>query len=230
MNWPRQVLKLKLLDARIRATGLTLIELLAVVAILSILAGIATMNYMNAQIKAKHARVKADLHSTSTAIETYRLDWNNYPFDIVGEDGKSPGGNDYWYLPSGLTTPVSYMASNVFLDPFRQDKALLPERYFRPRYVNYSLMTMNLQLKLLSEKVRPAYGKGYQYYGVYRLSASGPDGKAGPWDPISTWTSSGGYTHFPGILVNYDPTNGTRSSGDIARGQGAPEPAQGNYQ
>jgi len=212
-----------------RASALTLIELLVVVAVLSVLAGIATLNYLNAQIKAKHARVKADLHSVATAIETYRLDWNHYPFDIVGKDGKSPGANDYWYLPSGLTTPVAYMATNVFLDPFRQDKATLPERYFRPRYVNYSLMPMNLQLKLLSEKSRAAYAKGYAAYGVYRLSASGPDGKAGPWDPTASWTKNGGYTHFPGILVNYDPSNGTRSNGDIVRGQGAPEPTQASY-
>lgn len=210
-------------------SGLTLIELLVVVAIISVLAGIATINFLNAQIKAKHARVKADLHSTATAIEAYRIDSNHYPFDIVGEDGRAPGANDYWYISSAITSPIAYMTSHVFTDPFRQDKAHLPERYFRPRYVNYSLMKVNLNLELITETAVPAYQQGFRWYGVFRLSAAGPDGKAGPWSPVSSWNGDG-FTKFPGILINYDPTNGSRSNGDIVRGQGSADPHQAPYE
>lgn len=59
--------------------GFTLIELLIVVAIIGILAAIAVPNFMNAQIRAKIARVQSDLKAMATAIEMYRTDNNAYP-------------------------------------------------------------------------------------------------------------------------------------------------------
>ena len=57
----------------------TLIELLIVVAIIAILAAIAVPNFLEAQTRAKVARVKNDLRSVATAIEAYRVDTNKYP-------------------------------------------------------------------------------------------------------------------------------------------------------
>ena len=59
--------------------GFTLIELLIVVAIIGILAAIAVPNFMNAQIRAKVAKVEGDFRSLATALESYRLDRNGYP-------------------------------------------------------------------------------------------------------------------------------------------------------
>ncbi len=62
-----------------RITGFTLIELLIVVAIIAILAAIAVPNFLEAQIRSKVARVKADQRSLATALETYFIDNNSYP-------------------------------------------------------------------------------------------------------------------------------------------------------
>jgi len=100
-------------------TGFTLIELLIVVAIIGILAAIAVPNFLNAQTRAKIARVEADAKNISTAIESYRLDTNEYlpdarsglyvHFSLNWEDYPSSGRH--------LTTPVAYMSSIPF-DPF----------------------------------------------------------------------------------------------------------------
>jgi prepilin-type N-terminal cleavage/methylation domain-containing protein len=62
-----------------RIKGFTLIELLIVVAIIAILAAIAVPNFLEAQIRSKVSRVKADQRSLATALESYFIDNNAYP-------------------------------------------------------------------------------------------------------------------------------------------------------
>ena len=81
----------------------TLIELLIVVAIIGILAAIAVPNFMNAQIRAKVARVESDQRAYATAMEMYQLD----------HGGKYPPQDIIWWL----TSPMSYIAS-LNPDPF----------------------------------------------------------------------------------------------------------------
>lgn len=83
--------------------GFTLIELLIVVAIIGILAAIAVPNFLNAQMKAKLARVASEQRSTATALAQYQLDWNTFVED-----------HDYPSDPSQqglhrLTSPTPYM-------------------------------------------------------------------------------------------------------------------------
>lgn len=87
----------------------TLIELLIVVAIIGILAAIAVPNFLNAQIRAKVARVRGDLRAIGTALESYRVDQNAYPL--------GPGPDLVQDL-RGLTTPIAYIAQVSMLDPF----------------------------------------------------------------------------------------------------------------
>ncbi|MEW6234062.1 MAG: prepilin-type N-terminal cleavage/methylation domain-containing protein [Candidatus Omnitrophota bacterium] len=95
----------------------TLIELLIVVAIIGILAAIAVPNFLNAQTRAKIARVESDLKSLSTALSMYRLDNNRPPDDSQPSHG--------WVISyARLTTPVSYMSA-VLPDVFQADDVLI---------------------------------------------------------------------------------------------------------
>ncbi len=92
-------------------SGFTLIELLIVVAIIGILAAIAVPNFLNAQMKAKIARVESEQRSTATALEQYRLDWNTY---VEDHDFPSSAGQKGLFR---LTTPIAYM-SQLPVEPF----------------------------------------------------------------------------------------------------------------
>ncbi len=100
-----------------REHAFTLIELLIVVAIIGILAAIAVPNFLNAQIRAKIARVQSDMRSMGTSIEMYRLDNNKTPpwrkNRVTGSDAIHPNQIRFYRL----TTPVSYMSS-IPQDPY----------------------------------------------------------------------------------------------------------------
>ena len=104
--------------------GFTLIELLIVVAIIAILAAIAVPNFLEAQVRAKVSRVKADMRSLATAVETYAVDNNKYPFYNNPEDedfatgygGRTAPittGRYELRMPVTITTPIAYMTSNL---------------------------------------------------------------------------------------------------------------------
>lgn len=95
----------------------TLIELLIVVAIIGILAAIAAPNFLNAQVRAKIARVYGDLRSIQTAIEMYTVDHDRAIIDPLewAAAGIYQRGFRVW---GSLTTPVSYISSSAFIDPF----------------------------------------------------------------------------------------------------------------
>ena len=100
----------------------TLIELLIVVAIIAILAAIAVPNFLEAQVRSKVSRVKADHRTIGTAMEAYRVDWNHLP--PWSMDSSQPR----WYYGSPgvfrhLTTPTAYLSGGkVFEDPFIDQK------------------------------------------------------------------------------------------------------------
>ena len=203
-----------------------MIELLIVVAIIAILAAIAVPNFLEAQMRAKVSRVKADLRSIVTAMEAYHVDnvW------IIQDHSDSPeeaaprnyhGTLDFlrWTDFDGnehgpgrlLTSPVSYMTSvpfDVFNTaffqeqkahnfPFEIEQASFFMRGSSRRIYNHGVSDDD---PFFSSFVWHHDNERTRFFYRYLLQSSGPD--------LLFWNSTPGRRY-------YDPTNGTISEGDI---------------
>lgn len=195
---------------RSQALAFTLIELLIVVAIIAILAAIAVPNFLEAQVRSKVARCKADMRSLATGVETYAVDNNRYPLygqikpdGTVYEPAISAGLYDLNEFPMyHLTTPIAYVTTR-FEDPFAA-KIVGPMPFIR--YINYINMPYHFSLP---NAPPPAVQQDLlAKTGLWRLIACGPDGDRGADAKLD---------------IIYDPTNGTVSNGDIVRTQKSSE-------
>jgi prepilin-type N-terminal cleavage/methylation domain-containing protein len=210
------------------APAFTLIELLIVVAIIAILALIAVPNFLEAQVRAKVARVRNDLRAIATALESYASDWSEYPL------------NDGFYnvLPLELTTPIAYLTTGNLVDPFCVTlKGYSIIRRGQPvgervRYYTYTRpVTMDeVARHTLIGRNPPTEGidgpnpHAFEKYGQWRLVSNGPDMSYA--DPDYVFGSEP-VTDPMGVLMGsdvlYDPTNGTMSYGNLLRTQRNPE-------
>jgi prepilin-type N-terminal cleavage/methylation domain-containing protein len=212
----------------------TLIELLIVVAIIAILAAIAVPNFLEAQTRSKVSRVKSDMRTMDTALKAYYVDANRYPFDKAYSNTMGIPANRQlrdWGISSlyMLSTPVSYVSSVSFDDPFlvSNEAGAIPAGWPAPPagelpYYNlgYGLdVTTNSNRGNWGDLVGPAnvntpnagfvlvsYGPDQLYMASEWISA-GPDANTGS-------NSLGLNKRIDQI---YDPTNGTVSAGDIVR-------------
>ncbi len=208
--------------------GFTLIELLIVIAIILILISIALPNFLEAQARARLARVKGDLRSLVTAVEAFRTErgvllidfWDDGTTESkerwikkFGQVGKNPQ-NPYTrfeecYYP--LTSPAKYI-SQVPIDLFNKPN----------KQVGLSAGETGLGYIYFDND--PLFPKTYDYginrfypgdalqissqtkplsEGEYGMLSVGPDGFLG--------TDSNGNNRG----MAYNPTNGTYSLGDM---------------
>lgn len=180
------------------ARAFTLIELLIVVGIIAILAAIAIPNMLEAQVRAKVSRVKSDMRTIATALESYAVDNNKYPpnFDSGLYTPASPDEGRTFAL---LSSPIAYISS-VPNDVFRPD-ANEPSRGNYFDFVGWDSVSELSQY-------RPELQAYYAASGTrWSVASIGPDKRN---DDV------GQYMDNPYNFV-YDPTNGTVSAGDIIR-------------
>ena len=186
-----------------RKEGFTLIELLIVVAIIGILAAIAIPNFLEAQTRAKVARAKSEIRNLAVAEETYYIDNNTYPPQVeeTGDGALHLAGADYsvGYVSWKLTTPVAHQSS-IPNDPFGPKKPPVTTPWISK------------------------YRCGVNYLQVWIMTSRGPDldqdmdetpyvdSTVPGWGQISEYLNQ-----FNGTYMEYDPTNGTISKGDVYR-------------
>jgi type II secretion system protein G len=200
-----------------RGGGFTLIELLIVVAIIAILAAIAVPNFLEAQTRSKVARVKADMRTLATALESYTVDNTRHP---IGMNEGNENNLGLWLIVdriqayAQITTPIAYLTS-IPPDPF----------YGKRGAFNYNTQTRSTHEDAFqyqtNQGLPPLSKTSNQWKGVtangytWQLFSQGPRMYGGaPW--VFTMLC---YPHTGGVLPTniYDPTNGTISQGYIVR-------------
>ncbi len=195
----------------------TLIELLIVVAIIGILAAIAVPNFINAQVRAKVARVTSDLKAVGSACEMYHLDQPGYPAKIVTTGFGTWLSHDMnAEMLDLLTTPVAYISNSRLVNPFGP---ISGQNQWNTRgYYQYHGYE------------HPHFEGSKLYRDMFIIFSFGPDRKSSSLDWIfgqilnnglsideaMSWSGgTNGYYNEPNGALVYNPSNGIQSQGDV---------------
>lgn len=190
-------------------SGFTLIELLIVISIILILIAIALPNFLEAQIRSKVVKVKGEMQSISVSLESYFIDWNQYPwaseFPNINIPATAPIEPFELHLSSILTSPIRYineLPRDIFNNLYTEDSDI---NLYAPYH--YTSNDMNILLgdpELFNELTEFLFfqKKSIKYF----LLSHGPD---------SDHDEFGEHSHTDGTAALYNPTNGSKSNGDI---------------
>ena len=194
--------------------GFTLVELLVVLAIISILAAIGVSNYQNASIRARVAACESNMRVIESAIIQYKNDFARYPAFYRGKPGDP---FDRWYLMlpmsrrlSVLTTPMRYITT-VPTDPFPVTRTVDATSLLFFDTFDYCDAD---SLAIIKGAQLGGDVAGRTSGAAWRLASPGPD----LIQAYGGTTARAGSASMSNRLgVDYDPTNGTMSHGDIVR-------------
>jgi type II secretory pathway pseudopilin PulG len=180
-------------------------------------AAIAVPNFMNAQTRARVARVRADVKSLTTALEQYRMDRNDYPIDMGGPNEREQLS---W---KQLTTPVSYISStDVCRDPFTHGLAGATGGTFSGvrTYYDYGGGTWHESLSGTDSQARKKLYEEDSRAGFIILSFGPNRAREFPWGSQNVMDL--GLRRPAGLLYVYNASNGVTSAGDIFAVRGGP--------
>jgi len=191
--------------------GFTLIELLIVVAIIAILAAIAVPNFLEALVRSKVSRTKADMRSLATAIESYAVDNNHLPMDYAS-DALYP-----FYIHRGLSTPQAYIMNAYMWDVFGTERKIVANPYkilWRYRYRAFKENYLPARGWPTASNTNPGAIGALKVFGSWALYSYGPD-KINNLPQNPAYAVGTNETDF--MWQVYDPTNGTVSKGEVIR-------------
>ena len=184
---------------RHRSKATTLIELMVLIAILAILITTTTASFLEIETRVKLTRVRVEHQRLEGAIYLQRIDTGTVPPTIPMDSGLE--------LRS-LTTPIAYLTT-LPLDPFTSRDTLGRMTLYQGYdYLRYQRWTHPLSLIIFE----PWYQSSSSYN--WAFVSSGPDQRR------NFLERSPGIFLFQLSQVEYDPTNGAISSGDIVTESG----------
>ena len=201
--------------------GFTLIELLIVIAIILILIAIALPNFLEAQIRARVTKAKAELRTLATAHEMYWQDWKQYPPDHDPDD-YSPDQNGLYQL----TSPLTYLKA-LPIDPFSIVGGILEEG----DEIGWETASTGLApVRAAGGAITKGNNSGIH---AYVLTSHGPNQRDDfSWNDMWPFIKTGAAPACTGGgelngWMTYAATNGTKSAGEIVLVGG--EWRNGNY-
>ena len=176
-----------------------MIELLIVIAIILILIAIALPNFLEAQVRARVVRTEADMRTIGIAMDSYYLDFGQYPADH-DPDVNTPGENGLYQL----TSPIQYISS-------------VPQDIFNQRSSGLSIIGDEYGYETSSTGFAPAVAhilKPPLNINAYVITSHGPNlnddmacNNDWPFCDLNPCPNRGWFT--------YSPTNGTKSRGEL---------------
>jgi len=186
-----------------RKNGFTLIELLIVIAIILILIAIALPNFLEAQIRAKVTQALGHERALATAMESYRLDFGNYPHDHDFDD----------YTENGLfqlTSPIQYISA-IPIEPFAQAGGLIDPTQDE---IGWEMASTGNR-PLLAHAMPTEDNIKIHAFGIHSFGPDLDDNfPCGDYWPLCARVNPCQDPDGRGWL-NYSPTNGSKSRGDI---------------
>ena len=212
--------------SRKHRSAFTLIELLIVIAIIAILALIAIPNFLEAQTRSKVAAVQSNMRTVALGLEAYYVDYNAYPCRHAtgGDDSSNNRFGERMFRFGPLSTPVAYLSDIYSSSKCPFEKQIVDQRVNSFRYLNKRGWADWCRANIASPNAW-VNGRPTPYWFLVSI---GPDIQSGPKCDIdftnwATWSEVEWFrnifdTNDPRLKVmQYDPTNGTISNGDIIR-------------